>query len=625
MIKCATLSNSYFYSDSTISLSKSAADHQCWFSCYHHLVSILHYYLIAPFPHGHARPPPPRHAQPPLHGHTQPPLPGYAQPSPPGYAQSPPSGYAQSPPSGYAQSPLPGYAQSPLPLWMEHEAVADALVIACLKGNIEIVSELLQNGVSPDLISRSGLSSLVAASEAGHANIVELLLSRGAQVDLRIDNIIGASALMVADNTEIVHLLLKHGAQVDFQDYNGETALMAASRNGNIGKIRVLLKNNARINFQAKNGMTALVRASCHGNTEAVRVLLEHGAQVDLAENNDQQTALILASMLNHIEIVQLLLDHRANVNWRNKLGKTALIQVAFYKKSDKLFDIVDVSSGIHLDVEYLSQSLGSSKIIKLLLDHGAEVDLQDNDGLSALMEASIAGNTEVVQLLLEHNASRNLKDKRGVNALALASAAEFPGIVRLLMNYGKKPNDINKESSQYHPLPICVSAHSEFPQLPSPIGKEQEELLTTTDKTRSKLPHTETKKEDAQVEKELSEASVSTIGKKQEKPVTTAEKHTLPSDNRELIEVNHPLLAIPEGHTELPQLPYVKEPIVASLSIRNEYTELKLLASRWYQIGIFLDMEPGTLDTIKTNNPTDVEVCLMYMIKERMVESYQP
>ena len=220
----------------------------------------------------------------------------------------------------------------------------------------------------------------------------------------------------------------------------------------------------------------------------------------------------------------------------------------------------------------------------------------------------------------MEHNANRDLENEDGANALAFASASGSTEIVRLLMNYGKKPNDISKESSQYHPPQTCVSAHSEFPQLPSPIGKEQEELLTTTDKTRSKLPHTETKKEDAQVEKELSEASVSMIGKKQEKFVTTAEKHTLPSDNRELIEVNHPPLAIPEGHTKIPQLPYVKvekEPIVASLSIRNVYTELEPLASKWYQIGIFLDMEPGKLDTIKTNNPTDVEGCLMCMIKE--------
>ncbi len=59
------------------------------------------------------------------------------------------------------------------------------------------------------------------------------------------------------------------------------------------------------------------------------------------------------------------------------------------------------------------------------------------------------------------------------------------------------------------------------------------------------------------------------------------------------------------------------KDSTVTSLTIRKVYTELKLLASRWYQIGIFLDMEPGTLDTIKTNNPNDVEVCLMCMIKE--------
>ncbi len=145
----------------------------------------------------------------------------------------------------------------------------------------------------------------------------------------------------------------------------------------------------------------------------------------------------------------------------------------------------------------------------------------------------------------------------------------------------------------------ICQTAHSEFPQLPSTIGKEQ---VTTTDITRSELPRTKTKKEDAQVEKELNIASLSMIGKKQEKLVTTTEKHTLPSDNRELVEVNHSLQ---------------KESTVTSFTIRNIFIELKLLASRWHEIGILLDMEPGKLNIIKADNPGDAVGCLRHMIEE--------
>ncbi len=44
----------------------------------------------------------------------------------------------------------------------------DALVMACKNGNTDIVSDLLQNGVFPDLLNSLGLSGLIAASTSGH-------------------------------------------------------------------------------------------------------------------------------------------------------------------------------------------------------------------------------------------------------------------------------------------------------------------------------------------------------------------------------------------------------------------------------------------------------------------------
>ncbi len=100
----------------------------------------------------------------------------------------------------------------------------DALVMACKNGNTDIVS-LLQNGVFPDLLNSLGL---IAASISGHTKIVELLLSHGAQVDLRTHG--GMSALMMAvveGHTEIVQFLLEYGVQVDLQDNSGNSALYA--------------------------------------------------------------------------------------------------------------------------------------------------------------------------------------------------------------------------------------------------------------------------------------------------------------------------------------------------------------------------------------------------------------
>ncbi len=53
------------------------------------------------------------------------------------------------------------------------EMAGYALVMACIDGNTDIVSDLLQNGVFPDLSNSLGLSGLIAASTSGHTKIVE--------------------------------------------------------------------------------------------------------------------------------------------------------------------------------------------------------------------------------------------------------------------------------------------------------------------------------------------------------------------------------------------------------------------------------------------------------------------
>ncbi len=574
-------------------------------------------------------------------------------------------------------------------------------MIACQKGNTEIVSELLQNGVSPDSLDRSGRSALVMASFHGHTEIAELLLSYGATADMVS---MGLSPLLLATKTEIIKILIKYGAQVDLKVYDGNTplvhavqttpngfklliehgaqvdlpnnygrtALMMASKTGNIVAIRVLLEKNAQINLKDNKGMTSLIFASCNGHTEAVRMLLEHGALVDLPEETSHQTALLSASLTNQIETVQLLLDHGAQVNWKDKNGRTALIIVAQHNKSENVADLYIAASaekslegdlhklGITVqgyDDKWTSQSLGSSELLKLLLDHGAEVDLQDSDGSSALMVASGARNIEVVKLLLEHNAQVHLADKNGVTALALASASESPEIVRLLITHGKKENDTENKSTplseREHPQATSAIGHPKDPNshddqvvittASAPAQGEQEIPRSKTGEGQDKhtLPSDNNK-----VPVQHSPLP-STIEKKQEKPVITTDvsrsklprsktyegqdTHTPPLDNRESSIVNHPPRAIPLGHTEIPKFPStvktnaekkgdapeVLDSNEASLTIPNVFNELKLFAGKWNQIGILLDMDPGTLEIIDINNPHDAIGCIICMIKE--------
>ena len=74
--------------------------------------------------------------------------------------------------------------------------------------------------------------------------------------------------------------------------------------------------------------------------------------------------------------------------------------------------------------------------IVQLLLDHGAQVDIQGNDGTSALMKASFEGHTDVVQLLLDHGAQVNIQNNNGLTALMCAVNNSRFGAIQVLMEH---------------------------------------------------------------------------------------------------------------------------------------------------------------------------------------------
>ena len=66
------------------------------------------------------------------------------------------------------------------------------------------------------------------------------------------------------------------------------------------------------------------------------------------------------------------------------------------------------------------SRDRGHANVVHLLLQSGATIDLQNNDGASALLFASYWGRAEVVHLLIDHGANPELADKQGATALEL-------------------------------------------------------------------------------------------------------------------------------------------------------------------------------------------------------------
>ena len=81
----------------------------------------------------------------------------------------------------------------------------------------------------------------------------------------------------------------------------------------------------------------------------------------------------------------------------------------------------------------------GKVEEVKTLLANGADVNLQDDVGRTALMRVSLGRKAEVVKILLDHGADVNLQDKFGDTALKHASRKGHKRVMELLKAAGAK------------------------------------------------------------------------------------------------------------------------------------------------------------------------------------------
>ncbi|AKJ30733.1 ankyrin repeat domain-containing protein [Caldimonas brevitalea] len=184
---------------------------------------------------------------------------------------------------------------------------------------------------------------------------------------------------------------------------------------GSRAELKRLLAEGENPNVCAYN-LSLLSLSAFNGDVEEVRILLDGGAHPDKPLSPEGQSPLLTALGMGRYEVAQLLVSRGANVMQASHGGLTALHQLA---------------TALPPEAGHVEAQLALARVF---LDRGIPVDaLATVHRTSPLMMAAIQGNRPLVALLLQRGADPQLRNAKGQTALSYAQKRGHTEVVELL------------------------------------------------------------------------------------------------------------------------------------------------------------------------------------------------
>jgi ankyrin repeat protein len=347
------------------------------------------------------------------------------------------------------------------------------LMSGCRKDNntygkhldIVTVKEILaKNSTAISRKDKHGFTMLHNAVRSGQLDVVKLLIERGANVNERVLNPFGSTALMFAairGFNEILLYLIEKGADINAVAGEGKiarTALTMSAWNNHIEILEMLLKHGAKVNLKVENKtfISPLIWPAYWGRTEIVEILLRHGANVN-GDDNTGSTALFYAVMNEQKRLVKLLLDHESNVNHVNKVGNTPLHMISHWRK----------------------RLIHQKEIVSMLVEKGAKVNVQNSNLSTPLHNAVFNRLSDIVTLLLKHGAETHYLNDMKQTALFVAGNRGATLAIQKILALHKAVIDNNprKVSSLLKQYPQLLNTRDFDYKTPLHIATEKNDL----------------------------------------------------------------------------------------------------------------------------------------------------
>ncbi|OGF64548.1 MAG: hypothetical protein A2Y62_06930 [Candidatus Fischerbacteria bacterium RBG_13_37_8] len=255
-----------------------------------------------------------------------------------------------------------------------------AILSAACNGRVSLFRDLLNTGVDLSKAGDArGFTPIVCAARNGNLEIVNMIIEKKAEIDIR--NMDGRAALAESSKPEITRALLKAGANIELKDYTGATPLLYAAWKRSDEVLKELIDAGAEVNVKDNRGRTPVMGAVIDGKLDNLQLLIKHGAKVNEVDN-DGWTALLIAAKegmkYNRDKMAEELLKAGADISVSNEKGRTPLIYAA---------------------------AANSVPMVELFIKAGSDINAKDADGYTALGYAKKADFVNVIKVLEEHGA----------------------------------------------------------------------------------------------------------------------------------------------------------------------------------------------------------------------------
>ncbi|KAL4890047.1 ankyrin repeat-containing domain protein [Aspergillus ambiguus] len=336
-------------------------------------------------------------------------------------------------------------------LKMEHYPTP--LYIASFSGKWTTVKTLIDLGAPVDFNpSSDDLTPLLVAASHGHTRTVRILLENHASPTMGEPGDRDPPlwfATFLGESVDCVRLLLEHGADPNHELSQPPLVVeMCMDPDISIEKIIAILDalvdNTPPVDIDKvdSNGNSGLMWAASTGNTALVEWLLAHDASVGTT-NNEQKSAMHYAVINGHEQVIQKLLLKKPPLDTLTGDGRTllelsidrGLKQIGMLLEAGANPELENVHGETVLDAAVIKEN---PEVVKYLIDRKVNIQHRNASGWKPIHVASgHRPNAEVVRLLADAGASlTETTSKDGQSPLHIAANVCRPDIVAILLEF---------------------------------------------------------------------------------------------------------------------------------------------------------------------------------------------